>query len=176
MTDIGVREEAPADAEQVRRVVAAAFERPAEADLVDRLRGKAGVFSLVAVAGPEIVGHIMFTPVTVRGTAQRVLGLGPMAVAPAWQRRGIGGRLIRQGLDACRARGAEFVVVLGHPEYYPRFDFAPAAALGPACKWPVPAEAFMALDLRPAATGGAPAPPGSRDARLVEYLPEFDDV
>ena len=176
MTEIVVREEWPADAGDVHRVVAAAFGQPAEADLVSRLRGRPGVFALVAMAQGEMVGHIMFSPVTVRASSMDapacVLGLAPMAVAPSWQRRGIGSRLVRAGLDACRARGAELVVVLGHPEYYPRFGFAPAAALGLHCKWPVPAEAFMAIDLSP----GAPAAPRSRGARLVEYLPEFDDV
>ena len=97
----------------------------------------------------------------------------PEGVEKAWPGTTPGADPLPGRLDRwLAARGAELVVVLGHPAYYPRFGFAPAAALGLTCKWPVPADAFMALDLRP----GPPAAPGSGAARIVEYLPEFDDV
>jgi putative acetyltransferase len=78
-----------------------------------------------------------------------------MAVGPARQRAGIGSALVRAGLERCKLLDAAAVVVLGHPAYYPRFGFVPAAAFGLACEYDVPAEAFMALELRPGALRGA---------------------
>ena len=90
-----------------------------------------------------------------------------MAVAPAAQRTGIGSALVRAGLQECQRAGAELCVVLGHPDYYPRFGFQPASQLGLSCKWPVPDEVFMALEfIEGAARGGGRA----------HYHPFFDEV
>jgi putative acetyltransferase len=139
-----------------------------------RARGQA-MLSLVAVEAPEVVGHILFSPVTIEpvgepageSSAGRVtaLGLGPMAVLPTRQRQGIGSLLVRTGLEACRAAGHGCVVVLGHPEYYPRFGFAPASRYGVRWEHPAPDEAFMLLELRAGALGGR--------GGIVRYQPEF---
>ncbi|MCW8139428.1 MAG: N-acetyltransferase, partial [Planctomycetota bacterium] len=132
---ITVRPEAPGEVEAIRRVNDAAFGRPDEGRLVDALRGAARPFvSLVAREGDEVVGHALFTPVTV-GATSSALALGPMAVVPGRQGVGVGSALVRAGLDACRALGHEVVFVLGHPGYYPRFGFVPAGPRGLTGKW-----------------------------------------
>ena len=145
-----VRPEAPADAPAIRHVHEAAFGRPDEADVVDRLRDRApGYLGLVAVDDGRVVGHVAFSRVTLDPPRpdRALRGLAPMAVLPDRQRGGVGSRLVRDGLDACRADGAAAVVVLGHPTYYPRFGFAPAHQFGLACEYDVPPEAFMAVEL-----------------------------
>jgi putative acetyltransferase len=159
---VRVRAERPEDAEAIRVVNLAAFETRAEADLVDALRQQASpLVSLVAEragdteeatggAGPAIVGHILFTPVTLLPhPALSIMGLAPMAVLPAHQRQGVGAALIREGLERCRALRADAVVVLGHADYYPRFGFEPAARFRIGCEYDVPPEVFLALELTP---------------------------
>src|ERR1044071_9542435 len=108
-----IRAERPEDHESVRRINELAFGRPAEANLVDLLRGVPNVLSLVALHGDRLAGHIMFSPVTVDGVPDATgYGLGPMAVLPEFQRQGTRSELIRTGLAECRARGIGFVVVL----------------------------------------------------------------
>ena len=146
-----LRPESAADHAVVRTVNTRAFGRPGEADLVDALRRTATPFvSLVAEEADRVVGHICFTPVMVEtsGDDPLLMGLAPMAVLPEQQRQGIGSALVRAGLEACRALGADAVVVLGHPAYYPRFGFRPAEAFGLRCIYDVPPDAFMALELR----------------------------
>lgn len=141
-----IRRETPGDAEQVRIVHERAFGHALEADLVDRLR-RACPDALSLVADDRgIVGHILFTPVTIEGAGGALTGMGlaPMAVLPYRQRQGIGSQLVRHGLDALRARGCPFVVVVGHPAYYPRFGFERASSHGVSCQWEgVADEAFM---------------------------------
>ena len=146
-----IRPERAADTAAVRAVNRAAFETGAEAELVDALRERVEpVISLVADATGSIVGHILFSPVTLSGHAElKIMGLAPMAVRPAEQRRGIGSALVRAGLKRCRQAGCAAVVVLGHPEYYPRFGFVPASRFGIACEYDVPDEVFMAIELEP---------------------------
>jgi putative acetyltransferase len=145
---ISVRLEQPDDASAIRETNELAFGGPLEARLVDALRGTADYLSLVATIDGRVVGHILFTPVTIEPAEdRRTAGLAPMAVRPEHQRSGIGGQLIRAGLEECRRRGYSAVVVLGHPEYYPRFGFVPAHTFGLTCEFPSPPEAFMALEL-----------------------------
>src|SRR5262245_51249708 len=106
-----IRPEEPRDRRAIHAVEAAAFPSPAEAELVDTLRqaGATPLVSLVADDGGDIVGHILFSPVTLDGYP-RLMGLGPMAVAPARQRRGVGSTLVREGLAACARAGMAGVV------------------------------------------------------------------
>jgi putative acetyltransferase len=126
-----IRTERAGDQAGVRAVNVAAFETPAEADLVDALRARARpLVSLVAEDAGAIVGHILFSPVTLPGhPALALMGLAPMAVAPPRQRSGIGSGLVHAGLEACRRLPADVVVVLGHPEYYPLPACGPASAV-----------------------------------------------
>ena len=149
-----VRPEAPRDAAAVRRVTEAAFGQPDEADLVDRLRRRgAGYLALVAEDDGAMVGHVAFSAVTFSPPRPGLsaVGLAPMAVAPDRQRRGVGTALVRAGLAACRDAGVEAVFVLGHPDYYPRFGFAPAVGFGIRDAYGAPPQAFMALELTPGA-------------------------
>ena len=143
-----VREEQPGDWQHVRKVNEAAFERSDEADLIDRLRQEGVVLlSLVAELGSQIVGHIMFSRMTVE-TAQgpvAAVSLAPMAVLPDRQGRQVGSQLVRRGLAELRDRGEQIVIVLGHEKYYPRFGFSPEKARRLVS--PFPPEAFMALEL-----------------------------
>lgn len=145
-----IRLENKGDYAAVHAVNVAAFETTAEAALVDALRQKASpLISLAAEAEEQIVGHIMFSPVTLSGHSDLViLGLAPMAVLPAYQRRGVGTALVLNGLDHCRATGAGAVVVLGHPRYYPRFGFVPSVDYHIDCEYDVPADTFMILELQ----------------------------
>jgi putative acetyltransferase len=165
-----VRPEQAPDVAAVRAVNLAAFPTPAEADLVDALRNQARpLVSLVAELDGEIVGHILFSPVTLDAQpALRLMGLAPMAVRPSHQRRGIGAALLRAGLDRCREQGAQAVIVLGHPGYYPRFGFTPAAtgsSAGLRCEYDAPQDAFMQVELVPGSLTGV--------AGTVRFHPAF---
>lgn len=156
MSPITIRSESPADELQVAALIEAAFGQPQEAALVAALRTEPGTISLVAARANEVLGHLLLSRVRV-GHDERALALAPMAVRPDHQREGIGGLLVEASLSAAREAGAPAVLVLGHPEYYPRFGFVPAAPFGLSCKWPVPDEVYRVLELEPgwlAATGG----------------------
>lgn len=147
-----IRDAAPEDAAAVRTVVVAAFARPDEADLIDRLTadGDAAI-ALVAEDDAQIVGHILFSRVNAPFPA---LALAPVAVTPDRQRAGIGGTLIRAGLDRAARDGWGGVFVLGDPEYYGRFGFDAEAAREFDCPYAGPY--LMALGLggpMPARTG-----------------------
>lgn len=166
-----IRQETPDDLAAIRQVNEQAFGRPAEANLVDALRAHGKMLlSLVAVKAERVVGHILFSPVTIEsaeGTLPAV-GLGPVAVLPALQRQGIGSLLVTTGLAACRQAGHAGVVVLGHPTYYPRFGFRPASRYGIDSDYAVPDDVFMALELHAGALEGR--------AGRVKYQPEFQAV
>ena len=165
-----IRPERPGDASRIREVHQRAFGQPAEAELVEKLRAS-GCESLSLVADDDtVVGHILFTPVVVEGPERRVVGMGlaPMAVLPDRQRQGIGSQLVTLGLEVLRARGCPFVVVVGHPEYYPRFGFEPASKHGLASQWEgMPDAAFMVLVLDVGAMAGATG--------VARYREEFNE-
>ena len=151
-----VRNEQPEDIIGIRHVNRAAFETTTEMDLVDALRQHARpLVSMVAIEDDSIVGHILFSPMTLASHPDvSIMGLAPMAVVPERQRQGIGSALVRAGLDECRRLGMEAVVVLGHAEYYPRFGFVPASSFGLVSEYDVPDDVFMAIALEPDALKG----------------------
>jgi len=144
-----LRHEEAADFAAVRALIHATFGRAEEADLVDALRSAdALTISAVAEDADRVVAHIGFSPITIGGQ-HHALALAPVAVAPDFQRQGIGSVLIRWSLDECRRLGHGVVSVLGEPSYYSRFGFLPAVAFGIECPFPVPSEAYMVLELLP---------------------------
>ena len=146
---IRVRFERSEDIPQVRYVNLKAFEQPTEANIVDKLRQSCSdALFLVAEEDGKIVGHIAFTPVVIESRKAKTegMGLAPMAVLPGLQRRGVGSKLVREGLEILRKRDCPFVIVLGHPEYYPRFGFEPTSKYNIKCQWQgIPDEAFMII-------------------------------
>lgn len=165
-----IRAEEPRDWAAVHAVNVSAFETPAEANLVDVLREQAQpLVSLIAEDNGAIVGHILFSPVSLSAyPALRIMGLAPMAVAPAHQRKGIGSALVRTGLEQCRQLGFGAVVVLGHAAYYPRFGFSPSARFGIGCEYEVPEEVFMIVELQVGFLRGA--------SGKVKYHAAFSNV
>ena len=168
MTPI-VRLETPTDLGAIRHVNRLAFGQDDEARLVDALRDGGHVrVSLVAEVDGQVVGHILFSDlpiVTPHGTVE-ALALAPLAVLPSHQRRDIGSTLVREGLRACRDAGHRVVVVLGHPEFYPRFGFS--AKMAESLKSPFSGPAFMAIELTPGALEGVEGE--------VRYPPPFESV
>ena len=153
---IAIRPEKPEDLPLIYSVIEHSFKRTVEATLVDKLRQACNdCLSMVAEENGTIVGHIMFTPLLVKnGKEAQGMGLAPMAVLPARQRQGIGTLLVESGLQILREKGCPFVIVLGHPEYYPRFGFQPASGFNIRSQWKgVPDEAFMVLFLDNSALG-----------------------
>jgi putative acetyltransferase len=153
--NIVVRDERPLDREQIRQVNEAAFGRSDEADLIDRLRVDGAVLlSLVAEVDNQIIGHILFSRMTVETAKGPIaaVALAPMAVLPDHQRRQVGSELVHRGLAQLREQGERIVIVLGHIHYYPRFGFSSGKARN--LSSPFPPEAFMALELSAGALEG----------------------
>lgn len=164
-----IRHEEPKDKAAVRRVNERAFERNEEADLVDALRLRdEPLISMVAVEDEQIVGHILFSMVTIESeeTRHAAVALGPLAVEPIYHGKGIGSQLVEAGLEECRKANHELVIVLGHADYYPRFGFVPTKPHGIRWENEVPEEVFMLLELKVGALTGKEG--------IVKYLPEFD--
>ena len=167
-----IRQETIEDIPQIFMINEAAFGRPDEALLIDRLRTrKAILHSLVAVKDEHPVGHALFSPILIQGDTGVVkvaAGLGPIAVLPDYQKQGIGGELINVGIHLCRKAGYRIMIVLGHPTYYPRFGFQPAGQSGISSTYDVPDEVFMALELEDGALKDV--------SGVAHYHPEFDGV
>jgi putative acetyltransferase len=164
---LDIREERPADVAAIRDVNTRAFNQDQEANIVDALRSNgASLLSLVATLDGQIVGHVFYSPASVGD----VMGaaLGPMAVLPEHQRKGIGSRLVETGNRTVKDAGCPFVIVVGHAEYYPRFGFTPASAHGITCEWDVPDDVFMVLVLDEVTMRGV--------AGAAKYRDEFSSV
>jgi putative acetyltransferase len=144
---VEIRREVLGEALLVHQVNELAFGGSAEADIIDRLRQTCPDFiSSVAVVDGRIVGHILFTPAWLESPHGQVngMGLAPLAVLPEYQNQGVGGKLTQAGLLEMQEAGWPFVIVLGHPGYYPRFGFELAAKYSIRCEYnDVPEEAFM---------------------------------
>jgi len=166
-----IRPETCEDEAVIRHVNEEAFGQKEEGELIEKLRNR-GILtlSLVAVEDSEIVGHIAFTPAEVESeySSFEVIALAPMAVLPAYQRKGIGSQLVLAGLKDCLRLGHEIIVVLGHPDYYPRFGFVPAKPRGLECEFEVPDEAWMILELREGVLAG--------HTGTVKFQPEFQEA
>ena len=151
---ISIRQETQDDFKEIFEVNHIAFGQVNEAKLVDALRRNQTVFipelSLVATENNKIVGHILFTKITIiddNGNINESLGLAPMAVRPEFQKTGIGGQLIQQGLKVAEELGFKSVIVLGHEHYYPKFGFEPADKWNIKAPFDVPSNVFMAIAL-----------------------------
>jgi putative acetyltransferase len=158
------------DSAGIRAVNVSAFGTSAEADLVDALCERAApIVSLVAEDEGAIVGHILFTPMTLDADRElNVMGLAPMAVVAGRQRQGIGAALVHAGLEECWQLGAAAVAVLGHPEYYPRFGFLPASKFGLTSHYDVPDDVFMIVEGWRGALAGKHG--------LLRYHPAFAEL
>lgn len=144
-----IRQEKSEDIRDIHALNELAFGVPEEANIIDKLRDTCeGLLSLVAIEMGKIVGHILFSPATIEGEHGVVKGMGlaPMAVLPEMQRQRIGTQLVKRGIEYLRKIHCPFIIVLGHPEYYPRFGFEIASQYGIKSQWEgVPDEAFMIL-------------------------------
>ncbi len=137
MADIRIREARPGDSDALTAILGAAFPGPDEARLVAALAADGDIsLSLLAFEGDDAVGCIVFSPLaTPDAPDARLHALAPLAVTPGRQRRGIGARLVRDGLAALKAAGATGAVVLGDPAHYGRFGFAAETAGALECPW-----------------------------------------
>jgi len=145
-----IREEKATDISKIWKINEAAFDTDAEANLVNALRDSNIPFiSLVAEENGELAGHILFTPVELENGSSgiKIAGLAPMAVIPKLQNQGIGSKLIEAGIRRCQSEGYDAIVVLGHPNYYPKFGFMPSVNYGIKSEYEVPDEVFMVLEL-----------------------------
>jgi len=173
ISSVKIEVEQPEDIEAIHEINERAFGRSGEADVIDQLRQTSPVFlSYVARMEGRMVGHVLFTPAnivqeddwTISG-----LGLAPLAVAPEYQGLGIGSALCREGLKRISMEDFPFVIVLGHPGYYPRFGFEPANLYGITCSYhDVPEDCFMIRILNPQKMVGV--------SGVAYYRQEFDSV
>lgn len=166
-----IRPETPEDIPAIHHVNELAFDRANEADLVDRLRGENAItLSLVAVQDEKVVGHVLITPVTIHAEDSQwdAVALGPMAVLPSHQNQGVGATLIRAAFEELKRMGQFVVIVLGHPQYYPRLGFVPSKPLGIRWEIDVPEEVFMVAELTEGALNGRMG--------IVRYHPAFNNV
>lgn len=157
---INIRKEQLKDREEIYNLIKESFKSAensdgSEQDLVNRLRNSDSYIhdlSLVATCDKTIVGHIMFTKISIENKDLKTasLALAPLSVLPKYQRQGIGSKLISEGLSIAKNLGYKSVVVLGSEKYYPRFGFKEAKEFGINPPFDVPSENFMVIDLEPA--------------------------
>ena len=169
---VEVRFERPKDIDKIRLLNVKAFGQPVEGHIVDKLRKSCnGILSLVAISNNKVVGHIMFSPVTIETQEGIIEGmsLAPMAVLPELQNQGIGTKLVKEGLRIINNTTCPFVIVLGHEKYYPRFGFQRASKYGLKSQWEgVPDQAFMVKILNESIMKGV--------SGIVRYRDEFDEA
>jgi putative acetyltransferase len=156
-----IRESHESDNDMVFEVEKNAFGTEIEANLtMELLKDKSAepYLSLIAVEGEKTIGHILFTNAKIDSEHRDISIniLGPLAIEPKYQRKGVGGKLIETGLKILRERGIDLVFVSGHPEYYPKFGFSPAGERGFDAPYPIPevqADTWMVIELKPGLLG-----------------------
>lgn len=171
--NLRIRHETNEDATRITEINGAAFGQENEGALVERLRQTDNFdpeLSLVAEVDGIVSGHILFYPAVIHSGRKeyQTVALGPMAVIPELQNKGIGGRLVTEGLQTAKRLGHKSVIVLGHPDYYPRFGFQPASKWGIRAPFEAPDDAFLALEL---VLGELSDKRGT-----VRYPPEYEEV
>ena len=167
VTSFNIREEHPDDFAAICDLNRRAFGQDQEAKIVDALRANgAALLSLVATLEDEVIGHIMYSPAVVGDLTGAALG--PMAVLPEHQRKGIGSKLVETGNKKLRDTGCPFIIVVGHADYYPRFGFRRASEHGIKSEWELPDEAFMLSVLDEQKMQNI--------SGLARYRPEFSTV
>ena len=169
---INIRKETEKDYEDIKSVNDKAFGQENEGKIVENLRKNENYssdLSLVAEIDNKIVGHILFFPIKIisQENEYETLSLAPMSVLPNYQKMGIGSKLIEYGIKAAKKAGYGSIIVVGHPDYYPRFGFAPASTFGIKLPFEVPDNAFMALELLPNSLKGKQG--------TVKYPKEYND-
>ena len=172
--EIKIRKETQSDYTDVYNLNKVAFKQDAESKLIELLR-KSSAFipelSIVAIIDNNIVGHILFTKIIIKaenGTEYNSLALAPMSVIPKYQAKGIGGQLIKHGLNTAKRLGFESVIVLGHKDYYPKFGFKAASQWNIKAPLDVPDNVFMAIELVENGLRGI--------SGVVKYPKEFEEV
>jgi predicted N-acetyltransferase YhbS len=170
---IKIREETSEDYSDIKLINDLAFGQKQEGELIANLRIRPEYIkelSLVACSGKKIVGHILFFPVTIsaNGSAIETISLGPMSVLPEFQKKGVGGALIINGMKKAEKMGYKSIVVLGHPGYYPKFGFSRSSLWRIKAPFDAPDEAMMAIELIPGSLefGGG----------IINYPGEFYDA
>lgn len=142
-----IRSEKPVDFQEIYKVNQLAFGRANESELISLLRGKTSFdprLSLIALINKNCVGYSLLFPLT-----PEILSLGPVAVSPSYQRQGIGGKLIKKGIQVATELNYSLSIVIGHPEYYPRFGFKKASLFNISSNYKkVPDEAFLVCFLK----------------------------
>lgn len=151
MFNMIIRLEKTDDHKAIREVNLKAFPSDVEATLIERLRTSMNFISMVAVVDGNVVGHIAFSPLTIENENESfpALILAPIAVLPEYQKQGIGSKLVERGIVECRNQGHSLIILVGHPEYYPRFGFKSAEQYGIQHPFEVPEDVFMVYELVP---------------------------
>jgi len=165
-----IRTEAPADILAIDRLLKSVFETEAEANLVMSLRENSHLtLSLVACSDEgEVVGHVMFSPLTLKGEDYNWQGLAPLAVREDFRGQGIAKSLMEEAFSSLRDFGYPACVVLGDPSFYSKVGFKPASEFDLQCRWEVPEGAFQAIELVEGTFDG--------HSGTIEYSPEFNEL
>lgn len=168
---MNIRDEDQFDFKGIWDINKLAFQGEEEGKLINKLREEdVDLISLVAEDGLNLVGHILISPAIIKSEDKsiEIAALGPMAVLPTYQRKGIGSELIKEGIRRCIKAGYVAIAVLGHPEYYPKFGFLPSVKYGITCEYEVPEEVFMILELHKSFL--------NEITGVVKYHPAFNEI
>ncbi len=168
--EIEIRSAQTQDHININQLIKKAFGQENESHLVNALRHRPDhveELEMVAVLNGAVVGHIFYSQIKIVGENEETpsLALAPMAVLPDHQQKGIGKQLVEESLRMAKSLGFQSVVVLGHPEYYPKFGFVPASTFSISAPIQVPDQAYMALELQ--------ANSLEKVSGRVAYPPEF---